>query len=249
MKLYVDIGNSAIKWATEIELRAGRLHQAASSKLPAAIEDAWLRLERPEAVHIASVRQQDIDTKLLTWIQQQWRLTARFAQTRQREHGVTNGYRQPDQLGVDRWLALIAARALSPLPKIVVDCGSATTIDAMDGEGRHIGGIILPGLRVFAECLRQNTDIPHFDAGEYDGYFATDTASGIHTGAIVAQCASVETLYRVLQEREKMDRILCFVTGGDAGMLTQYLKLSHQIIPGLVLDGLRIQSGHADITH
>ncbi|MGD8913381.1 MAG: type III pantothenate kinase [Candidatus Thiodiazotropha sp.] len=242
MKLYVDIGNSAIKWAFDVELRAGRLHQMESGKLPDAVEDAWLQLERPEAVYIASVRQQDIDIKLLTWIQQQWQLTAKFAHTRRREHGVTNGYQQPQQLGVDRWLALIAAHALSPLPKIIVDCGSATTIDAMDGEGQHIGGIILPGLRLFADCLRRNTDIPYYDAGEYQDYFATDTASGILTGAVVAQCASVKKLYQVLQEREKKDDILCFVTGGDAGILTHHLELPHQVVPGLVLDGLRIQS-------
>ena len=245
MKLYIDIGNTAIKWATDVELRAGKLHQAASGNLPDSVEDAWLRLEKPDAVYIASVRQQDIDEKLLTWIRQQWLLKAEFAQTRQREHGVTNGYEVPGQLGVDRWLALIAARALSPLPKIIVDCGSATTIDAMDREGRHIGGIILPGLRVIADCLRQNTDIPPYDAGEFVDYFATDTASGILTGAVVTQCATVEKLYRVLQKREKKEHILCIVTGGDAGMLTHHLGLSHKVIPGLVLDGLRIQSGLA----
>jgi type III pantothenate kinase len=245
MKLYVDIGNSAVKWATEVELHAGRQHQAESDNLPAAIEDAWLRLERPEAVYIASVRYQDIDSKLLTWIQQKWQLTAKFAQTRQREHGVTNGYQQPDQLGVDRWLALIAAHALSPLPKIVVDCGSATTIDAMDGTGQHIGGIILPGLRIFADCLRQNTDIPSCDVGEFKGYFATDTASGILTGTVVAQSAAVEKLYQMLQERENMDHIQCYVTGGDAGKLTHHLNLPHQVVPGLVLNGLLIQFDQA----
>jgi type III pantothenate kinase len=245
MKLYVDIGNSAIKWASEVELAAGRLNQADSNKLPAAIEDAWLQLERPEAVYIASVRQQAIDAKLLTWIQRQWRLSATFAQTRQREHGVTNGYQQPDQLGVDRWLALIAAHALSPLPKIIVDCGSATTIDAMDAAGHHIGGIILPGLRLFADCLRRNTDIPDYDAGEFKDYFATDTASGIQSGAVVAQCSVVEKLYQVLRERENMDQPQCFVTGGDAGMLAHHLKLPHRVVPGLVLNGLRIQCDQA----
>ncbi|MEW8155229.1 MAG: type III pantothenate kinase, partial [Candidatus Thiodiazotropha endolucinida] len=145
MKLYVDIGNSAIKWATEDDLHVDILHQAESSNLPAEIEQAWLKLKKPEAVYIASVRQQDIDAKLLSWIERHWQIIPLFAETRQREHGVTNGYKQPNQLGVDRWLALIAARTLSKLPQIVVDCGSATTIDAMDGEGRHIGGIILPG--------------------------------------------------------------------------------------------------------
>jgi type III pantothenate kinase len=242
MRLYVDIGNSAIKWASADELLAGRLHMAESGEIPASIEPVWDKLERPEAVYIASVRRRDIDMKLLTWILQQWQIAPIFAETRRQACGVTNGYVQHQQLGVDRWLALIAARALSPLPKIVVDCGSATTIDAMDGEGRHIGGIILPGFRLFADCLKQNTDIPHYDAGELRLFFATDTASGILSGAVVAHCASVEKLYQVLREREKLADIQCIITGGDANLLTCHLELPYQVVPGLVLDGLRLQS-------
>jgi type III pantothenate kinase len=242
MKLYVDIGNSAIKWATETELLVGTLHQADASDLPATVESAWLAMERPDRVHVVSVRHQSIDKKLLSWIEQQWQLTPLFAQTRQREHGVTNGYQQADQLGVDRWLALLASRALSSQPQIVVDCGSATTIDAMDGGGRHLGGIILPGLRAFPRCLRQNTDIPPFKAGEIGDYFATDTASGIMTGAVVAHCAAVEKLHQVLQQREQAT-IRCTLTGGDAGSLSGSLKLEHQVVPSLVLHGLLIQSG------
>ncbi|MBT3042722.1 MAG: type III pantothenate kinase [Candidatus Thiodiazotropha endolucinida] len=247
MKLYVDIGNSAIKWATEDDLQVDILHQAESSNLPAAIEHAWLKLKKPEAVYIASVRQQDIDAKLLSWIERHWQIIPLFAETRQLEHGVTNGYKNPGQLGVDRWLALIAARALSKLPQIVVDCGSATTIDAMDGEGRHIGGIILPGLRVFAHCLRQNTDIPHYETGEIGDCFATDTASGILTGAIVAQCATVEKLYQTLQAREMGD-VICVVTGGDAELLARHLEVSHRVVHDLVLNGLRLQSGQSERT-
>ncbi|MEW8046209.1 MAG: type III pantothenate kinase, partial [Candidatus Thiodiazotropha sp.] len=88
MKLYVDIGNSAIKWATEEDLRVDILHQEESHNLPAAIEQAWLKLKKPEAVYIASVRQQDIDAKLLSWIERHWQIIPLFAETRQREHGV-----------------------------------------------------------------------------------------------------------------------------------------------------------------
>ncbi|MEW8507765.1 MAG: type III pantothenate kinase [Candidatus Thiodiazotropha sp.] len=243
MKLYVDIGNTAIKWATGRELREGLLHQAQSADLPKVIEQAWLGLETPEAVYIASVRRQQVDMKLLQWIEREWQVTAQFAETRRQEHGVTNAYEQPGQLGVDRWLALIAARALSPSPQIVVDCGSATTIDAMDSGGKHIGGIILPGKRLLAESLRQNTDIPPHDEGVIRDYFASDTASGILTGAVVAQCATVEKLYHMLLQRVTGE-VRCIVTGGDAGFLSAYLELPHEVVPGLVLMGLQLQSGH-----
>ncbi|MBT2989146.1 MAG: hypothetical protein B6D72_15645 [gamma proteobacterium symbiont of Ctena orbiculata] len=242
MKLYIDIGNTAIKWATDGELEKGLLHQTHSADLPTAIEEVWLELVKPDAVYIASVRRRQVDRKLLQWVEREWQIEALFAETRRQEHGVTNGYEQPGQLGVDRWLALIAARALSPSPQIVVDCGSATTIDAMDNEGRHIGGIILPGKRLLAEALRQNTDIPPHDGGVIRDYFATDTASGIQTGAVVAQCATVEKLYHMLQQRETGE-VRCVVTGGDAGYLSAYLELPHEVVPGLVLRGLQLQSG------
>jgi type III pantothenate kinase len=241
MKLYVDVGNSAIKWATAEELRTARMHVEESNNLPATIEQPWAKLTRPDAVHIASVRRQDVEMKLRHWIEQQWQITPLFAETRRCEHGVTNGYTQPEQLGVDRWLALIAARALSPSPKIVVDCGSATTIDAMDGEGRHIGGVIMPGFRLFSDVLRRKTDIPDHHAGSTIDYFATDTASAILSGTAVAQSACVEKLYRLLQSRDAMADVQCIVTGGDAGLLAEHLQLPFQVIPGLVLDGLRIQ--------
>ncbi|MES9993226.1 MAG: type III pantothenate kinase [Candidatus Thiodiazotropha sp.] len=241
MKLYVDIGNTAIKWATEGELAKGAYHQAQSSDLPRAIEEAWLELVKPDAVYIASVRRQQVDEKLLQWLQREWQLAALFAETRRQELGVTNGYEQPAQLGVDRWLALIAARALSSLSQIVVDCGSATTIDAMDAEGRHIGGIILPGKRLIADALRQNTDIPSHDEGRIRDYFATDTASGILTGAVVAQCATIEKIHRMLQQREAGE-VRCVVTGGDAGYLSPHLELPHEVVPSLVLMGLQLQS-------
>ena len=112
MKLYVDIGNTAIKWATEGELTTGVLHQAQSADLPKAIEATWREMERPEAVHVASVRRRQVDTKLLQWIERHWQMAAQLAETRRQEHGVSNGYEEPGQLGVDRWLAMIAARAL-----------------------------------------------------------------------------------------------------------------------------------------
>jgi type III pantothenate kinase len=242
MKLYVDIGNTTIKWATAEELQHNLMHRAASSELPKMIEQAWLAMEMPDAVHIASVRNRQIDTDLLEWIEHQWRLTPVFAQTRRQEHGVTNGYEQPAQLGVDRWLAMLAARAISPSPLIVVDCGSAMTVDAMDADGRHIGGIIVPGMRLLSDSLLLHTDIPPHDAGEICDYFATDTASGILTGSVVALSATVEKLYHRLQQHESGD-VRCVISGGDAQYLTGYLELPHEVEPALVLKGLLLQAG------
>ena len=70
---------------------------------------------------------------------------------------MTSGYRDPERLGVDRWLALIAARERSKQPTVIVDAGSACTIDLLDSEGRHLGGYILPGLTAMGEALVRGT--------------------------------------------------------------------------------------------
>ena len=78
--------------------------------------------------------------------------------------GVSNGYDHPEQLGADRWAALIAARALYAGPSVVVMAGTATTIDALDGSGLFRGGLILPGLSLMRAALARNTaDLPHAD--------------------------------------------------------------------------------------
>ncbi|MCU7929395.1 MAG: type III pantothenate kinase [Candidatus Thiodiazotropha sp. (ex Codakia rugifera)] len=241
MRLYVDIGNTAIKWANEVELQEGVLHQVSSRGLPAAIEGAWSKIQKPDEVHIASVLQHQVLLSLVDWIQQHWQIAPRFAQTKQHELGVTNGYRHPTQLGVDRWLVLLAARTLSLDPLIVIDCGSATTVDAMDADGRHLGGIILPGLELFASCLRQNTDIPPYGAGEIMNCFATDTAAGVNTGAMLAHTATIEKLHQSLQIRSGGEAG-CLVTGGGAGVLSRHLGLTHDVVPELVLQGLALQS-------
>ncbi|MCU7870295.1 MAG: type III pantothenate kinase [Candidatus Thiodiazotropha sp. (ex Lucinoma borealis)] len=244
MRLYVDIGNTAIKWANEVELQTGVLHQVSSGGLPAAIEGAWLKIQKPDEVHIASVLQHQVLLNLVDWIQRHWQIAPMFAQTKQDELGVINGYRQPSQLGVDRWLVLLAARMHSLDPLIIVDCGSATTVDAMDADGRHLGGIILPGLKLFASCLRQNTDIPPYGAGEIMNCFATDTAAGVNTGAMLAHTATIEKLYQNLQLRCGGE-IGCLVTGGGAELLSRHLELAHDLVPDLVLQGLAHQSAHA----
>ncbi|MEJ2611750.1 MAG: type III pantothenate kinase [Candidatus Thiodiazotropha sp.] len=245
MKLFVDIGNSAIKWASEDELKTGVSHRVNSRELPDAIETVWRGMPKPSEVHLASVRHQKITERLTQWVQQHWSLDARVSKTQPQEFGVVNGYEMPTQLGIDRWLALLAARNLSSLPVVVVDCGSATTIDGLDSKGHHMGGVILPGLKLFAKCLHQSTDLSsEFLEGEVD-YFATDTATGIRSGAMLTHTCMVEKALQQLEARGG-GNANCFLTGGDARLLTKHLRISHQLMPDLVLQGLALQSNIAN---
>ena len=148
--------------------------------------------------------------------------------------GVTNGYDTPQQLGADRWAALIAARALYKEPCLVVMAGTATTIDALDGEGRFHGGLILPGLALMRSALAGNTaDLPHA-AGHYR-LTPTNTDDAIASGAIHATLGAIERMHATLGENA-----LILLSGGAAGELAPWLGLPHCLIDNLVLEGLAV---------
>jgi type III pantothenate kinase len=245
MRLFVDIGNTAIKWADELDLCSNVVHRASSHGLPESIEQAWSDMAEPTEVHIASVRHQQILGGLIEWISQHWEAVVRISETKREELGVVNGYDSPTQLGVDRWLALLAARAICKGPVVVVSCGSATTIDGLDGEGRHLGGVIFPGLKLFAQCLGDKTDLSLDGVEPKLNDFATNTASAVYSGAILAHLCMIERMVLALQARDGSG-VECILTGGDAHLLNNHLIIKHQLIPALVLQGLALQSAQVN---
>jgi type III pantothenate kinase len=146
--------------------------------------------------------------------------------------GVSNGYDAPQQLGADRWAALIGARALHSGPVVVVMAGTATTIDALDGQGRFHGGLILPGLTLMRTALAGSTaDLPHA-SGHYQPQ-PTNTDDAIVSGAIHATLGAIERIRATLD-----GNALCLLSGGAAGELAPHLGLPQRLIDNLVLEGL-----------
>lgn len=158
--------------------------------------------------------------------------------------GVSNGYDTPEQLGADRWAALIGARAMHAGPLVVVMAGTATTIDALDGRGRFRGGLILPGLALMRSALAHNTaDLPHA-AGHYRPQ-PTNTDDAIVSGAIHATLGAIERIRATLNETADQisdqaadQAALCLLSGGAAGELAPHLNLPQRLVDNLVLEGL-----------
>jgi len=146
--------------------------------------------------------------------------------------GVCNGYDDPQQLGADRWAALIAARTLHTGPCVVVMAGTATTVDALDDKGLFRGGLILPGLSLMHAALARNTaDLPHA-AGHYRQQ-PTNTDDAIVSGALHATLGAIERLHATLGADT-----LCLLSGGAAGELAPHLNLPCRLVDNLVLEGL-----------
>ena len=146
--------------------------------------------------------------------------------------GVENAYARPAQLGVDRWAALVAARARHAAASLVVLAGTATTIDYLDASGVFRGGMILPGTRLMKRALHENTAGLPLAQGEYLAR-PRSTADAIETGCRLAQVAAIERAYRELPQGAA-----CFVSGGAAGELLASLDFRVEAVEHLVLEGV-----------
>jgi type III pantothenate kinase len=132
--------------------------------------------------------------------------------------GVINGYAEPQRLGVDRWAALVAARALGPLPTVVVMAGTATTVDALEADGRFLGGYILPGLRLMPKSLFERTAGIRPDEGRWSE-FPRATADGVASGVLAATAGAVAGMALSLQRRHPGGAVAVLVSGGNGPTL------------------------------
>jgi len=162
--------------------------------------------------------------------------------------GVSNGYKEPARLGIDRWLALIAAARIGAEEAVcTVDCGSAITLDGLCPDGRHLGGMILPGFRMVAGAFERETRIGSVVMTGGFEIFAKDTAVAVRSGLGLGCVALVEKF------RENLGRACqcparVVLTGSDAPYLLPYLESPVENDPDLVMKGLEIVARNNDDT-
>ncbi len=242
--LLLDVGNTRLKWGlaengevhrtgsiTQEKIRKNGLG-ALTARLPRAIDAAMA----------SNVAGPTFATRLAGVVGAHCGCELRFAQTERAAFGVSNAYKQPRRMGVDRWVALIGAWAEMQSSCLVVDAGTAVTIDALDDDGCHLGGQILPGIVLMADVLaKQTSDIPATKAaaaGAYDGLamFANNTRDAVGSGAIGAVAGAVERAIGTLRENDC--DVTVVLTGGDASRILAALDEPSLHRPNLVLQGL-----------
>jgi type III pantothenate kinase len=166
----------------------------------------------------------------------------RFMRAEKQACGITNSYRQPRRLGVDRWVAMIGARAESKSALCIVDAGSAITIDALDRHGMHLGGQIIPGLHLMHRALESDTAgikglrIRAVAPGTGMALFANSTSGAVQAGAINAICGAIDRAVKTMRAAGLRPKI--FVTGGGSSPILEQLSTSVLHRPHLVLQGL-----------
>ncbi|MBU0687908.1 MAG: type III pantothenate kinase [Gammaproteobacteria bacterium] len=233
--LLLDIGNSRCKWAlveNGIWIRQGVLENGELAQLPTLIGE----LPLSSRILVSNVAGDAVAAKLkecLAAIQCQ----PKFIQAEAERCGVRNGYHTPQQLGSDRWAALIAAHHRVAGACLVVNCGTATTIDALSAEGEFLGGLILPGLSLMLSSLSANTAQLAEQAGSLLD-FPRDTADAMLSGAVRATQGAIQHQFGLLQQHA--DSVRCLMSGGAASMVMQGSSVPVEYDEHLVLHGLQI---------
>ena len=236
--LLVDAGNSRIKWMLWTAGRAGETG-ALSTR---AFRDGEATL--PESGYQHCIASNVAGESVADRLRQGPGALAelQFVQTAAEQGGVVNAYDEPGRLGVDRWVALLGARAEFDSACLVVDAGTAVTLDALAADGRHLGGQILPGAPLMMSALADGTsDLPDIAASPGNApvaadVFATHTDDAIRRGAWTAVVGAIEHAHRCLQAREGAARLV--LTGGDAPRMLEAIAVPVDHRPDLVLHGL-----------
>jgi type III pantothenate kinase len=245
--LLIDMGNSCLKWASVTEQSLGPMARQGYSaeNLPALLLEVWHEMAPPTRVVAANVAGDEVAEILTQWVQAQWGVSIEYVLTEAEACGVRNGYSQPETLGVDRWLALIAAHRLLAGAACIIDCGTAITCDVINDDGVHLGGQIAPGLSAMKSALVANTlAISETEVSEELDLLAGDTANAVEWGCMWAAVAYLDRIIVEINERLKVP-MQVIVTGGDAPKLLPYLgehfasgHWRHE--PDWVLHGLQI---------
>ncbi len=249
MNLLLDVGNSRIKWALADHQR---LHASGSiahdgSSFPEHDLAAECRFDQITAVYLASVAPAAILQSVSKFLQRHCDVAITRVSVARNAHGVTCGYDDPTHLGVDRWVALIAARHMVVGPVCVVDAGTAVTIDGMDADGRHLGGVIFAGSRMMRHALSTGTGALPLVEQEQFKVFATDTRPAIYAGTELATAGGIELICARI-ERMLGGHTTCLLTGGGAATVTQILTREFRHETALVLEGLRVIASHTPTT-
>lgn len=253
--LTIDAGNTRTKWATFDEANVRQAHGTVPNNELGASQ-AWhdCPWHLCKKAVISNVAGAEIGANLQAILHHHG-LDNHWIKSTTTACGLVNGYQQPETLGTDRWVAMIAAWHLAQTPCVVVNAGTALTVDAITpqdnataGLAKFIGGMILPGLQMMQTHLAQNTAQIGLKQGTLQD-FPQNTGDAVYTGAIRAMIGAVTDMISRLSEYQSSaghhnKATRCVVTGGDAYVLTEALRAQSSlaceviVVENLVLQGL-----------
>jgi len=239
MIVLIDIGNSSAKYAFYQHTSFSEIHRIAVTNL--SIKFCEQHFQACEKIVLASVGIA-VET-ILSEFCANYHKSLCIVASQQNAFGVTSGYQQPNQLGVDRWLALVGAKALYPNQNcLIIDSGTATTIDLLAGDGLHHGGWILPGLdRMLTTINRDTANISVIAQDMAQLRFGQATSTNVNYGVLAATLGAIEQAIRLSNELA-IEVEIVLITGGKGAYIASKLSVNCVYIDNLVFRGLALYS-------
>ena len=231
MNLLIDVGNTSTKLCV-YQPNSG-FHR---------VDFAWVEenLAAIEQVAFARVRNSELLDTILSLLTQN-DITAREVSVTKQAFSVECAYTNYSTLGVDRWLGIVAAESLYPNSDvIVVDAGTAMTVDVLSASKRHLGGWITPGLALMQQSIVDKAPgVFSHESLHYEN-FGTSTPSALYSGCINCLCGAIEKARSYLSKIEfhAIDDLKVVMAGGDAHILAEHIDMQVQVEPNLVFMGL-----------
>ena len=245
--LAIDIGNTRLKWALYDAARPGATLHAQGAEFLDHIErladGPWADLPVADSMLGCVVAGDAVRRRAEEQMEERFDFTARWVVSSAAEAGMVNGYDHPTRLGADRWVAMIGARHRmlsqgAPRPMLVVMIGTAVTVEAIDTDGKFLGGLILPGHGIMLRALESGTAGLHVPTGEVRE-FPTNTSDALTSGGTYAIAGAVERMRQHVQTHCGAAPA-CYMTGGAGWKMAPSMATEFELVDGLIMDGLLV---------
>lgn len=245
MFLAIDVGNTRLKWALYEKAQPGTQPVASGAEFLENIDKlsdgAWKDLPVPTRMLGCTVAADALKLRVQEQMEELWDVAPQWVHASAAEAGLVNGYDHPTRLGADRWVAMIGAwhrmLALGPArPLIVVMVGTAVTVEAINAEGRFLGGFILPGHGIMLRALESGTAGLHVPTGDVCE-FPTNTSDALTSGGTYAIAGAVERMVQHLRQRCGAEPT-CYMTGGAGWKMAPFMSVPVELVDSLIFDGL-----------
>jgi len=234
----MDIGNTRTKWVYwDSHQPIGKLAAqgfVATRSMPLA---TLFQGPRPEQFYVANVAGESVGRRLTSHAPSGWP-PLQFIRVDPHFGDIRLAYQHVESFGVDRWLAMHAAWELEHSSAVIADCGSAVTLDLLDAEGKHHGGMIFPGLSLMRSALAMKNHAVKVDDKRVEHSLGDNTLDGVNIGCETAIAGAIEYGMRYIAGLDM--NVRCLLTGGDADRIQTRLRLHGSVCDDLVLQGMAI---------
>lgn len=255
MRLLIDIGNSRIKWLfVENEAQISLTDQAHAithyKDFPLALIECFgegsefekllstCSQSRPQKVLVSNVAGDQAAAAVKQFVQKRWQMKMKFAEVKREQAGIHNDYIVLSELGIDRWMAVIGARQVFPDGDIVIiNCGTAITVDVLNSANHFLGGAILPGFQLAAKSLSVADGIAEINPAAVERVIGCRTSECVQVGILSACVGGVELLIGKIKSELNNKSANLLLTGGGAQLFLSASDLEYEYDANVVMRG------------